>query len=148
SCALAVAAGTWGEGGVGAVAPLGAAVPAVAALLAVAAAVLHASAHARRAARMEALVFDAGGAQLERARLGLERLAELEPRALFSLSLCTAAAALELSELALAFAPTFSWPLLLSWALLAALQLVCSVLQRTRFYQLPVLVSNIAPLRK
>lgn len=145
-CALAVAGGAWGSGGTGAVAPLGLAVPAAAALLAVAAAALHAAAHARRAARVGALA--AASEHDERARLTLERMAELEPKALYALSLGAAAAALELAAVLLAFAPTFPWPLLLTWTLLAGLQLAVAILQRARFYQLAVEVKSVPPLRK
>ena len=145
-CALAVAGGAWGSGGTGAVAPLGLAVPAAAALLAVAAAAFHTAAHARRAARVGALA--AANEHDERARLTLERMAELEPKALYALSLGAAAAALELAAVLLAFAPTFPWPLLLTWTLLAGLQLAVAILQRARFYQLAVEVKSVPPLRK
>lgn len=145
-CALAVAGGTWGGGGMGAVAPLGPAVPAVAALLAVAAAAFQVTAHTRRKARMEAR-FTSNKKDV-RAALTLENMTALEPKALFALCLCTAAAALELCAALLAFAPSFAWPLLLSWALLSLLQLAAAVLQRTRFYQLPAVVRSVPPLRK
>lgn len=143
---LAVADGGWGEGGVGAVAPLGAAVPAVTALLAVAAVVLQVVAHTRRKGRLAALA--SADTRDRCVALTFDNMGELESKALFTLCLFAAAAALELCAVVLAFAPTFAWPLLASWALLSALQLAAAILQRTCFYQLPVVVESVAPLHK
>lgn len=143
ACALALAAGGWGEGGTGAVAPLSALMPAAAAVLAFAGAALAVTAYCRRHQRL-------AGAAAEDERLApvLEGLVALSPQALFALCVCVAPAALELVALLYAVAPSFAPLLLLNWACIAALQLAAAILLRARFYELPALAPHRAPLRK